>query len=66
MEKHMSFKKYITIKWHIEDVLSVNPNLTEKQASDVLQYVERNHDAEIGINWDVIEIACDTLFPESN
>lgn len=62
----MSFKKYITIKWHIEDVLSVNPNLTEKQASDVLQYVERNHDAEIGINWDVIEIACDTLFPESN
>jgi hypothetical protein len=60
----MSLTKQISIKWHIDDVLSVRPNLTKSQASDVLETLKANHDANIGINWEVIEIVCDDLFPE--
>jgi hypothetical protein len=60
----MSIIKQISIKWRIDDVLSVRPNLTKSQASEVLQHLHRKHDANIGINWDVIEIVSDMLFPE--
>ena len=60
----MSLTKQISIKWHIDDVLSVRPNLTKLQASKVLERLKRNHDANIGINWEVIEIVSDILFPE--
>jgi hypothetical protein len=61
----MSFTKKISISWEIDDVQSVNPHLTEQQASEVLDFLVKNHDASIGINWDVIESTIDTLFPES-
>jgi hypothetical protein len=61
----MSFTKQIKISWNIDDVQSVSPHLSEEQASDVLDFLFENHDANIGINWDVIESAVDTLFPES-
>ncbi len=60
----MSLKKLISIKWHIDDVLSVRPNLTQQQACEVLAHIRKNHDANVGVNWDVIEIVSDTLFPE--
>jgi len=41
-------------RWHIEDVLSVDDTLTEKQCIEVLNRVASCFDAEIGINWDVI------------
>lgn len=53
----------ITVSWHIDDVLEINPQLTEAQARAVLAHVERNHDAEIGINWDVISAAIEALYP---
>jgi hypothetical protein len=60
----MPLIKQISIKWHIDDVLSVRPNLTKAQASEVLQHLQRNHDANIGINWEVIEAVSDVLFSE--
>jgi hypothetical protein len=60
----MSLTKQISIKWHIDDVLSVRPGLTQLQASQVLKHLKRKHDANIGINWDVIEIVSDFLFPD--
>jgi hypothetical protein len=60
----MSLTKQISIKWHIDDVLSVRPNLTKVQASKVLEHLKRKHDANTGINWEVIEIVSDMLFPE--
>jgi hypothetical protein len=48
--------------WHIEDVQSVRPDLTDDQAWQVLQAVRRNHDASLGINWDVLECNADILF----
>jgi hypothetical protein len=60
----MSSKKFIRIKWHIDDVLSVRPDLTDLQAYQVLEDIKKNHDATIGVNWEVIEIVSDILFPE--
>lgn len=56
--------KTISITWSTEDVLSVRPDLTEKQADAVLDVLEGNHDASIGVNWDAIEAAADDMFPQ--
>jgi len=56
--------RMIGIVWCIEDVQEVRPDLTDDQAWEVLQAVERRHDAEIGINWLTLEIFADDLFPE--
>ena len=41
--------------WHTDDVLSLNPKLSRDFARLVLQMAMDNHDATIGINWEVIE-----------
>jgi len=50
--------KTIEIKWSTEDILAQAENLdielTEDQADEILESLEDNHDANIGINWDVI------------
>ncbi|MEO8964711.1 MAG: hypothetical protein ABI370_08570 [Gammaproteobacteria bacterium] len=60
----MSLTKQISIKWHIDDVLSVRPDLTHLQASKVLEHLKRKHDADVGVNWEVIEAVSDMLFSE--
>ncbi|HHF7367764.1 TPA: hypothetical protein ACPSKY_002908 [Legionella bozemanae] len=60
-----SLVQEISIVWSIEDVLDVRPLLSKEQASIVLQHLKKNHDATIGINWDVIEIVSDDLFLKS-
>ena len=44
----------IAIIWSLEDVMMECDWLTEEQALDVLHSLDHNHDATIGINWDVI------------
>ena len=55
--------------WHIEDVLGQAENmgieLTNEQAAEVLGIVADCHDANIGINWEVIDAAID-YFLETN
>jgi hypothetical protein len=53
----------IEISWHIDDVKEVRPGLTNAQARKVLEQAKRRHDATIGINWDVLAIHADDLFP---
>ena len=53
----------ITITWWTDDVLSVAPNLTNAEASEVLLLAKRTHDANVGINWDVLKCCADQLFP---
>ena len=60
----MSLKKQIIIKWHIDDVQSVRPDLTKPQACEVLAHIRKNHDANVGVNWEVIEVVSDILFPK--
>lgn len=57
--------KEIAIYWHIKDIQNVRSDLSTEQACIVLQHLKKNHDASIGINWDVIDYAADILFPET-
>ena len=54
----------IAIVWSVADVLEVRPDLTEDQAYEVLQIAKDNHDANLGINWDVLAIHAEWHFPE--
>lgn len=54
----------IEIIWHVEDVIATCPTLTRKQAQEVLRRLQANHDASIGINWDVIEQTANELLQE--
>lgn len=52
----------ITITWHTDDVLSVRPDLTKEQARLVLYELDHNHDANIGISWEVIDIIAEGMY----
>ena len=52
----------ISIVWHIEDVKEQCNWLTDDQARDVLHNLKHKHDADIGINRDVITITANILF----
>lgn len=54
----------IAVEWCVEDVQSIRPDLTDEQAGAVLQAADRCHNAEVGINWDVLRFHADDLFPE--
>ena len=54
----------ITITWSVDDVLAMRPGLTVEQARDVLQHIEHNHDASIGVTWDVVTHVADYLFED--
>lgn len=45
----------ITIVWGIDDVKSIAEDLTDDQCREVLQMAKNNHDANVGINWEVLE-----------
>ena len=62
--RYLKSGEAIAIVWQVEDVKSVRPDLNEEQCKQVLQECDRRHDATIGINWEVIEIHADLLFPE--
>jgi hypothetical protein len=49
--------------WCTDDVRGIRPHLTEDQAWEVLQEVDRHHDAEQGITWMTLETAADDMFP---
>jgi len=55
----------ISIKWVVEDVIEKHPYLTDYEAARVLDYVLENHDANVGINWSVINIAVLILYPNN-
>jgi len=57
-------KKTISISWGVGDVKSVRGDLTDDQAWEVLCRVAQRHDSENGVNWDVIKIVAETMFPE--
>ena len=55
--------------WCLEDVALVCEQhdipLTRGQQEAVLNRVESSHDAELGINWDVLEFACRLIEEET-
>lgn len=49
----------IEISWHIDDVKSIAEDLTVKQCRQVLALAKSEHDASIGINWEVLKVWAD-------
>ena len=62
--------KTITIKWSTNDVLSraedMGVEITGEQADEILQNVFDNHDATIGVNWEVIEFHIEDFLENLN
>ena len=54
----------ISITWTIADVKSLDESLTDDECRQVLAIAEKNHDASIGINWDVLETYIDEVAGE--
>jgi len=54
----------IAIVWSVDDVLQECDWLNRDQALKVLHDLKHNHDATIGINWDVIRYTADCMYPE--
>ena len=59
-----SEKDTVFFSWAIEDVQNVRGDLSDEQAWDVLQYAKRRHDGNFGVNWEILQIHADYLFPE--
>jgi hypothetical protein len=57
--------RQIAAIWGIEDVQSIRPDLSEQQAWEVLQMVDRHKDAELGITWLTLEMAAEDLFGDA-
>tara|TARA_R100000353_G_scaffold100818_2_gene73144 strand:+ start:370 stop:672 length:303 start_codon:yes stop_codon:yes gene_type:complete len=65
----MSLTTEISIKWCDEDIQqcargwddSLEDILTAEECSEVLDYLKYNHDATVGINWDVIDNAISAI-----
>ena len=45
---------WIAIWWHVDDVLSLDSELTNDECCKVLGLADESHDANIGINWDTL------------
>jgi hypothetical protein len=64
-----NFQPVIVDRWDADDIQSVADNmdlkLTDAQVLEVMELIVRSHDANHGINWDVIGSAIDALYPDS-
>jgi hypothetical protein len=62
--------KTIEIKWSTDDVLIraeyKKTFITEAQGEEILQNVLDYHDAEVGVNWDVIDAHIDNYLEDLN
>ena len=58
----------IVDRWDADDIQSVaesmDARLTDAQVLEVMELIVRSHDANYGINWDVIGSAIDALYPD--
>ncbi len=46
----------INISWHWKDILNQDETLTKKECCEILERVDRYHDANEGVNWEVIDL----------
>jgi hypothetical protein len=58
-------RREIAVIWCIEDVQEVRPDLTHAQCWEVLEQAEQEHNADIGISWDVLQMHASDLFGQA-
>jgi len=54
----------IAIIWSVEDVMQECNWLSKDEALDVLHDLKHNHDANIGINWEVVYHKAQCMYPD--
>jgi hypothetical protein len=64
VHEFLAVRRQIAVIWSPEDVQEARPDLTDDQAWEVLQRVERQHDCNYGITWTTLETVADDMFPE--
>lgn len=55
IEKRFEEEGSIIIIWNIEDVQEIDPDISDELALEVLKTARDRHNANIGINWGVLE-----------
>ena len=67
-EDEIKAGRTIAVIWTISDVQQQarvdGIELSDEQAIAVLQKIKRRHDADVGINWDIIRIHIDSYLSE--
>ena len=59
----------ISISWHIDDIREEYKGahkLTDDDCREILRRMKANHDATIGINWEVISVVTDFYLREKH
>jgi hypothetical protein len=56
----------IAIIWSVEDVQQERPDLSDEQAMQVLKVVKEEHDANMSVGWQTIDLFASDLFPQSH
>lgn len=54
----------ITLIWTVSDVLSLRPDLTMKDAMEVLSYVKGRYNPNRGVTWTTVKTMADYMFPK--
>jgi hypothetical protein len=52
--------------WCLDDVISRDKKLDKTKARKVLAHIKKYHDAKVGINWEVIDQAIESLKSEGD
>ena len=67
LHEYLEQKKMIAVVWGIDDVQCVRSDLTDDQAWEVLQLLERELSPEFNQSWDFVRNAAEQLFgPETD
>ena len=60
--------EYITIWWHFSDVQErakeIDIELTDDEAIEVLWLMDKYHDCNLGISWDVMDVHIDNVLAD--
>lgn len=64
-EAQLAAKRQMAFIWSVDDVQSVRPDLTDEQAWEVLLLAKHGHDANFGINWDVLSTLAESLYGDA-
>ena len=50
---------FISLRWYVTDVQALDSSLTDNDAREILARVKISHDADVGVNWEVIQFHID-------
>ena len=69
-KKELKDRGHLHILWHEDDILSVLEErsiiVSQEELATIKVFIERNFDAQVGINWEILEGYVDAYFYEKS